>query len=48
MVFQTIQEHGFKKTMFYMFSNVIDLEGNGPVGTQLGGTGHRSFKSKFF
>ena len=38
MVFLIIQELGYRKTIL-TFSNVMDLEGNGPVGTHLGGTG---------
>jgi len=36
--FSNYSRNGFKKNVL-LFSNVMDLEGNGPIGTQLGGTG---------
>ena len=36
--FSNYSRNGFKKNVLF-FSNVMDLEGNGPIGTQLGGTG---------
>ena len=36
--FSNYSRSGFRKTIL-TFSNVMDLEGNGPVGTHLGGTG---------
>ena len=36
--FSNYSRNGFKKNIL-LFSNVMDLEGNGPIGTQLGGTG---------
>ena len=50
--FSNYSRNGFKKNIL-LFSNVMDLEGNGPIGTQLGGTGiavsnASSFKKEAF
>ena len=45
--FSNYSRYGFKKNVL-LFSNVIDLEGNGPVGTQLGGTGIAVSKASSF
>ena len=50
--FSNYSRNGFKKNVLF-FSNVMDLEGNGPIGTQLGGTGiavsnASSFKKEAF
>ena len=50
--FSNYSRNGFKKNVL-LFSNVMDLEGNGPIGTQLGGTGiavsnASSFKKEAF